>query len=462
MLKGEAIIAPDLENETRFQVSNSVKAAGAKSGMSTCIQAGNRPLGVLNVFHKTRRDFAPDDINFLQSLANVLTAAIERHRVEEDLRRTRAEAESANRAKSEFLSRMSHELRTPLNAILGFSQLLEMEEHDARQGESIGHITRAGQNLLNLINEVLDIARLDAGRIQFHRDNVDVVELLREVKTMATPLAARERVKLQIEEPSGETAAAFVSTDRERFKQVLLNLVSNAVKYNRSGGSATVAVKRNGARWLINVTDTGNGIPPEKIERLFVPFERLGTKEGGTADGTGLGLALCKRLVTALDGQIGVSSTVGVGSTFWVELPAVQPEPQTPAAPVQNRREKRTVLYIEDDIANYYLLERILQTRQEIKLVSALQGSLGLELARSQKPDLILLDLNLPDMPGEQLLGQLKSDDQTAQIPVIAVTGEMCMSRADQLKTLGAIELLVKPYRVQELTALVNRALGLG
>jgi PAS domain S-box-containing protein len=478
MLTGASVVSPNLGQEHRFVVSEVVRLAGAQSGMSACIQAGDRPLGVVNVFHKTPRDYTPDDVNFLQAVANVLTAAIERHRVEADLRRTRAEAEAANRAKSEFLSRMSHELRTPLNAILGFSQLLEIEEHNERQAESIAHISRAGQNLLNLINEVLDIARLDAGRMQFRSEPVELPALLREVMMLTTAMAARNQVTLKMQEET-TLEPPCVSLDRERLKQVLLNLVSNAVKYNRPQGKVTMTIARTEANWRINIADTGRGIPADQLPRLFKPFERLGQKEGGTEDGTGLGLALAQRLVTALNGKLGVTSTVNVGSTFWVEVPALdgappsiplKPNPQsssrsvaqslpTPTPLPSALRKERVVLYIEDDIANYYLLERILQSRKELKLVSALQGSLGLELARSQQPDLILLDLNLPDMSGEQLLRKLKGDPQTASIPVIAVTGEAASNRPDQLRAIGAVETLVKPYRVQELTVLIDRAL---
>jgi PAS domain S-box-containing protein len=591
MLTRAAVVVPNMATERRFQLSDIVRASGIMSGMSACIQAGNRPLGVLNVFNRAPRQFAPDDVSFLQGVANVLTAAIERHRVEEDLRRARAEAEAANRAKSEFLSRMSHELRTPLNAILGFTQLLEMEQHDERQAESILHISRAGKNLLDLINEVLDIARLDAGRMQFHIAPFELQPLLRETVMLSEASGKARNISVVVGEVPAE--AVSISTDRERLKQVLLNLMSNAVKYNRVDGSVVLSLQRHGAAWRILVTDTGQGLAPENLARLFVPFERLGVQEGGTEGGTGLGLALCLRLMTALRGTLGVESTVQVGSTFWVELPDVAPEPAVdppvslvamptpmapgtvtilkppmrpaptapfakpapaappppassavpttvptaaPARPVTSSPAPRTapgpspaarntatpflpstrvpvarpapvpvagapkstpmipqtapsplprapltitparpttspptepltrqytILYIEDDVANYYLLQRILHSRKELKLVSALQGSLGLELARSQKPDLILLDLNLPDMTGEQLLAHLKADPATARIPIVAVTGEAATDRPAELSALGVVDTLVKPYRVQQMTALLDQVLGI-
>ncbi len=460
---GEIVVTPDFSCEQRFAVSQDVKDIGARSGVCVLIQAGARPLGVLSAFSMSLRAYAPDDLSFLQAVVNVLSAAIERHQAEEHIRQAQAEAEAANRAKSEFLSRMSHELRTPLNSILGFTQLLEMEEHDARQEESIRHISRAGQNLLGLINEVLDIARLDAGRMQFHKEAVELSEFLREVTTFTMPLATRNKITVRLAEMPQETP--FVSTDRERIKQVMLNLLSNAVKYNRDGGSVTIAAARSEhGFWRVSVTDTGMGIPQEKLDRLFVPFERLGTKEGGIEGGTGLGLALCQRLVKALDGRLGAASTVGLGSTFWIDLPAIEmpKENTTTIEPVQTAPAKAryTVLYIEDDLANYYLLERILAPRKDIKLLSALQGRIGLDLARQHQPDLLLLDLNLPDMLGEQLLRILKDDPATAGIPVIAVTGEVASGRSNILRELGALDTLVKPYRVQELLALLDSVLG--
>ena len=467
---GEAIVSNDLRKETRFTLSDAAKASDVRSGITACIKAGDRPLGVIESFTFMPREFSRDDVSFVQSIANVLTAAIGRHEAEDSIRRARAEAEAANRAKSEFLSRMSHELRTPLNAILGFTQLLEMEEHTGNQGESIEHISRAGRNLLDLINEVLDIARLDAGRIQFNMEPVDVLELLRETVSFSTLTASKRKITFRLAEAPGE--APFVSSDRERLRQVLLNLLSNAVKFNHDGGCVTLAVTRiNAGMWRISVTDTGIGIAQEKLARLFVPFERLGTREGGTEGGTGLGLALCQRLIIGLGGRIGVSSNGGVGSTFWAELPAAEnlPElaPAGPAiplhedpAPPASSAAPRKLLYIEDDVANYYLLERFLSTRKDVQLFSALQGSIGIDLARQHRPALILLDLNLPDMNGEQVLRALRADPATADLRVVAVTGEIMTERENQLKALGVMETLMKPYKLAEITALIERALA--
>lgn len=464
---GIPVISVDLENETRFRVSESVRKAGAKSGLTVCIKTGEKSLGVLAVFSLRRRDFAQDEVNFIQTIANVITTAIERSHAEEEIRNAQADAEAANRAKSEFLSRMSHELRTPLNAVIGFAQLLGMEEATERQKESINHISRAGRNLLDLINEVLDVARLDAGRVQFNMETVDVLELLQELSNATAPSAAKRRIELRTVKPDG--GEPFVLADRERLKQVMVNLLSNGVKFNREGGTITLAVTRTDVKtWRISVTDTGAGIPQEKISRLFVPFERLGTPEGGIEGGTGLGLALCQRLVRALQGRIGVTSTVGVGSTFWIELPAGEDSPKPDrvpaliesALPTPEPAEKtHKVLYIEDDPTNFCLLERILAPRKDIKLLSALQGRLGLAIAREEKPDLILLDMNLPDMTGEQVLRTLKGSRSTDGIPVIAVTGELPGEREHELKALGITTMLFKPYKVTDITTLLERVL---
>ncbi len=467
---GEAVVSTDMQKETRFEYSEASRVSGVRSGIVACITAGDRQLGVFASFSLQPREFSRDDVSFVQSIANVLTAAIDRHEAEDSIRRARAEAEAANRAKSEFLSRMSHELRTPLNAILGFTQLLEIEEHTGNQGESIQHISRAGRNLLDLINEVLDIARLDAGRVHFNIESVDVIELLRETISFSTVTGSKRGIKVQLADTAGE--APFISSDRERLRQVLLNLLSNAVKFNHDDGSITLAVSRiSAAAWRISVTDTGFGIAQEKLGRLFVPFERLGTREGGTEGGTGLGLALCQRLITGLGGRMGVSSTVGVGSTFWAELPAAEnlhelPPPATDApshgdaVPAVAAAAPRKLLYIEDDAANYYLLERFLSPRKDIQLFSALQGSIGIEFARQHRPALILLDLNLPDMNGEEVLRALRADPATADLRVAAVTGEIMTEREKHLKALGVIETLTKPYKLSEITALIERALA--
>ena len=466
VITGLPVMVSDYETETRFIPSEACRLACIRSALTTPILADKLPFGVLGAFSTKANAFGPEDISFLQNVSNILSAAVQRLMAEETAHRAQGEAEAANRAKSEFLSRMSHELRTPLNAILGFSQLLEMEEHNERQAESIDHISRAGRNLLTLINEVLDIARLDSGRIKIEHEPVEITPLLEELVSYTQSLAAPHRIAIRFTElPANDPV---VIGDRERLKQVFLNLLSNAVKYNRPDGSVTITIAPSGADyWKISVTDTGHGIPAESLSRLFVPFERLGQKEGGTEGGTGLGLTLCQRLVKALEGRIGVASAVGVGSTFWVELPALvsvnaPAEPEVtisapPSAAADTGKQVRTLLYVEDDLANLSLLERIIETRKDLKCVACVQGGLALALAKEHRPALILLDLNLPDIPGETLFAQLRADPETLHIPIIIVTGEMNSERSENLLRAGAIEILSKPYRIQDFFKMIER-----
>jgi PAS domain S-box-containing protein len=467
LIVGHPVISSNYQVEKRFSPSESCRVAGIQCALTAPIQANARPFAVLGAFSIKKRTFGQDDISFLQGVANILSAAIERLRVEETAQRAQVEAETANRAKSEFLSRMSHELRTPLNAILGFTQLLELDQHDERHMESITHISKAGHNLLEMINEVLDIARLDSGRVEFHREPVDLPSFLADVVILLKPLASKHGITIRIADSVGEPPVA--DTDRERLKQIFVNILSNAIKYNRPAGSVTIAVARKDSGFInVSVTDTGYGIPQESLSRLFVPFERLGQKEGGTAGGTGLGLALCQRLVKGLGGQIGVASTVGLGSTFWVELPGKAEISETVPSPVSNQTEpepmadqsQKTVLYVEDDLSNYHLIERIIETRKGVKLVSAIDGSSVMDLIKLHPPSLILLDLNLPDTTGEILIEKLKGDDSSREIPVVLVTGEVASDRTNTVLRLGAAEILPKPYRIQDFLRVLDKYLG--
>jgi PAS domain S-box-containing protein len=466
LLVGEPVIVEDMAQETRFGISKVVRESGAVSGISVIVQAGNKPMGVLTAMTLQRRGFSVDDVNFLRSIANVLTAAIDRRSAEESIRLAQAQAETANRAKSEFLSRMSHELRTPLNAILGFTQLLEIDTPTAEQTESISHISRAGQHLLSLINEVLDIARVDAGRFALTLEPVELAEFVSSSVELIRPVAERHKIELVLEpiEPGLQ-----VEADRARFKQVLLNLFSNAVKYNRPAGRVVVTCSAaSQERVRISVRDTGPGIAPDKMTRLFVPFERLGA-ESTQIEGTGIGLALSQRIVTALGGQLGVESVVDEGSTFWMELKRVHPTALSPALTVDRglagppncaQPEKVfTILYVEDQDLNLRLVERLFATRPEYRLLPAMQGGLALDLAREHQPELILLDLNLPDMSGEVVLRRLKEDPAVSAIPVITVSADAMGDRIERLLALGATGYLTKPFLVSEFFQVIDGVL---
>jgi PAS domain S-box-containing protein len=472
LLAGEPIIVNDIAAETRFATSQAVHDAGLKSGISLAVKGIEGPLGVLAAFTKASRTFAPDDAHFLQTVANVLTAAIQREKAEESVRHAREQAELASRAKTEFLARMSHELRTPLNAILGFTQLMETETLGPSLAESVGHVSRAGKHLLSLINEVLDISRIDAGRFALSPEPIEVHGFLSDSIESIQPMATRHAIAIDLEPAIAEAPPLQVLADRHRVHQVMYNLLSNAVKYNRAEGRVAVRYRVDGPRIRITVADTGRGIEPEKLSRLFLPFERLGA-ESTDIEGSGIGLALSRGIVNALHGELHVESHVGEGSTFWLTLPrgdeispmdetqpvagSVATDPAPPAAPASDARQ--TLLYIEDQDLNLRLVERILNTRPQYRLITATLGNTGLELARSQQPDLILLDLNLPDMTGDEVLHRLKADAAVRHIPVIMVSADAMGERVEHLLRLGAVDYLTKPYKLEEFLRVIQKNL---
>ena len=463
LLLREPVISADLAEETRFTVSDAAKSINARSGLSVVVQTSGTPFGVLCTMSSEPRRFTQEDVHFLQTIANVLTSAINRQRAEESIRLAQEQAESANRAKSEFLSRMSHELRTPLNAIIGFTQLLEMEQLSANQTESVSHIARGGEHLLALINQVLDIAHIDTGRMTLTIENVEVAASFRESAELIQPLADRYGIRLSLD--LGKDGEICVKADRQRLQQVFMNLLSNAVKYNQPEGTVSVTAEVRDERVLIKIRDTGIGIPAEKMSRLFVPFERLGAEQT-PIDGTGIGLALAQRIVISNAGLLTVESVVGAGSTFTVDLPSVARETQIPATPDLPAEPKppqtghhKTVLYIEDQDMNLRLVERILKRQPELKLISAMQGSLGIDLAREHQPDAILLDLNLPDMSGDEVLRRLKLDEALRDIPVIMVSADALGDRIAQLMAQGAHSYITKPYKVADFLRTLNETL---
>jgi PAS domain S-box-containing protein len=394
-------------------------------------------------------------------------------RAKEEAEQAREEADRANCAKSEFLSRMSHELRTPMNSILGFAQLLEMGELDAGQKRAVERICTAGDHLLKLINEVLDLARIESNRLTFSVEPVRVAGLLRETIDLARPLASQYERWLSEEIPA--EADCYVQADRQRITQVLLNLVSNAIKYNRpDGGVRFLCRVEAGAAGQphvsIGVWDNGRGIAPDRMGELFTPFARLGA-EGSGIEGTGLGLSLSKRFVEAMGGSLRVESTPNVGSTFWIELPLAASPKQSAqqGAPGSDTLAREfslqgpaTVLYVEDNLANLDLIESIFASFPGVRLIPALQGQLGLELAREHRPDLILLDLHLPDIPGEVVLQTLRGDPRTGAIPVVIISADATPSRIGKLRAAGARQYLTKPLNVRQFLETVEQILSEG
>ena len=403
----------------------------------------------------------------LRGFAQLTRDLTERNKFEATLTNAKAVAEKANLAKSEFLSSMSHELRSPLNAILGFAQLMDSDSPSPTpaQSESILQILNAGWYLLELINEILDLAAIESGKLSMSVEPVLLSELLLECQSMIEPLAQKRGIRMSF--PQGD-AVYCVNADRTRVKQVLINLLSNAIKYNKPGGSVVVgcSAKSTSGMTRLTVTDTGPGLAPEKLGQLFQPFNRLGQESGGE-EGTGIGLVVSKRLVELMDGVIGVESTPGKGSIFWVEListtPLALPEsaeiaPPEEASPVTEV--VRTVLYVEDNPANLQLVEKIIGRRTDLRLLTAVDGSRGVEVARASRPDVILMDINLPGISGIDALKILRDDETTAHIPVIAISANAMARDVQKGLEAGFFRYLTKPIKVREFMDTLNVALA--
>jgi len=394
----------------------------------------------------------------------------ERKRAERALVSALDEAERATRAKSEFLSSMSHELRTPMNAILGFAQLLDYDKSlSPQQRDSIREILTAGDHLLALINDVLDLARIEAGRIDLSPGPVEVAPLVDECLALMGSLAAKHEVRLSYR----RHPAYAVHADSTRLKQALLNLLSNAVKYNRKGGSVEVGVLPavTEDRLRIVITDTGAGISPERLPDLFQPFSRLGA-ERGEIEGTGIGLVLTRRITELMGGTLGVESEFGVGSSFWLELPLAETLESTfphhshrtdsePAPlPSGTNAALHTVLYIEDNPASLKLVDQVLARRGGVRLLTAHTPELGFELALQHDPELVLLDINLPGIDGFGLLERLREDPRVAEIPVVAITANAMPGDIERGAAAGFAAYLTKPLSVERLFALLDRYLA--
>jgi signal transduction histidine kinase len=383
----------------------------------------------------------------------------------QELQEANKQLRAANSAKNEFLSRMSHELRSPLGAIMGFGQLLDFADLEQQHKQKVGMILKASDHLLSIVDDVLDISRVEEGGLSISQEPVAVQPLIDDAVELMRPLAAGMQV--EIHPPSFSGGKGYVSADAQRLKQVVINLLANAIKYNRRGGEVWVVVEPAAAdRVRISVSDTGKGIEQSSLAKLFVPFERLDAARSGI-DGTGLGLAVSRGLVEAMGGTIGAASTPDVGSVFFVDLIQGEPrvveeaddsEDQLIAVRSYDGRDRR-LLYIEDTLANVQLIEGILERRPSIRLIPAMLGQLGLDLAREHRPDLILLDLHLPDLPGEWVLVELRADEATRDIPVVILSADATGDR-EQILAGGARAYLTKPIVLRRLLETLDRFLA--
>ncbi len=445
---------------TEGKVTNYELTARARDGKETVVS-----YNATTFYDRDRR---------LQGVFAAARDVTERKQFEAALQETNVElesaksaAEQANQAKSDFLSNMSHELRSPLNAILGFAQLLESTSPlpTASQTESIAQILQAGWHLLKLINEVLDLAVVESGVLSLSPEPASLAEVISDCQAMMEPQAQQRGISMTF--PQSEIPY-FVDADRTRVKQVLINLLSNAIKYNREQGTVQVTCAISGPeRVRISVEDTGAGLAPDKLSQLFQPFNRLG-QEGSGEEGTGIGLVMSKRVVELMKGVIGVESRVGVGSVFWFEL-LLAPAPQPAAAGVESALTVadpeptsgplRTVLYVEDNPANLALVEQLIARRSDLQLLTAVNGTLGIALARTAQPDLILMDINLPGISGIEVLKILRDDPATAHILIVALSANAMPRDIQRGLEAGFFRYLTKPIKLNEFMETLDVAL---
>ncbi len=380
-----------------------------------------------------------------------------------ELTAARDVALKATQAKNAFLSSTSHELRTPLNAVLGFTQLLQLSDLSQEDRDSVERILGAGRHLLLLINELIDIARIESGEFSLSVEPVEVQPLVEETCQLMAPIAAARSITI------GQYClhpGLAVRADRLRLRQVLVNLVSNAIKYNRQGGAVSITYQADGAdKATVVVTDTGPGISAANLERIFIPFERLGAEQTAV-EGTGIGLPLARAFAEAMNGQLTASSVNGAGSTFTITLPRVPDMVHTRehehaasiSVPAQASPADASlcVLYIEDNSANIEVVSRFVKSRPNIRLKAVMSGRIGVEIAARELPDLVLLDLHLPDLPGREVLSQLRAEPVTAGIPIAVLSAEAAPTIIRQMRSNGIIAYLTKPLDLTELGQLLD------
>jgi signal transduction histidine kinase/ActR/RegA family two-component response regulator len=413
-------------------------------------------IGLVGAFYDRRRE-VDAILEAARLRAEVAKRTEELRATAQQLDSALARAERASASKSDFLASMSHELRTPLNSILGFSELLQtsktFEPLTTKQAGAVKQIEQAGRHLLYLIDDILDLSRIEAGRLSLSIEPVDVAQLIEETTAMLQPTAIAAGVTIHTDAAFG---GVVVKADRRRLQQVLINLVSNGVKYNKRGGRVNVGCRQTEGGAQIAVSDTGIGIPQRFMDEVFEPFNRLG-QENSEIGGYGVGLALCKRLVEAMRGEITANSVEGEGSTFALTLPLASAYTLSHA---EATGATATVLYIEDNPANILLMRHVIKEVDGVDLVVATHPSEGIELARRMQPALILLDINLPEMDGFEVLRILKSDDETAHIPVFALTANAMPREVERGKAAGFDRYFTKPLKIAYLVEAIEIALS--
>jgi PAS domain S-box-containing protein len=405
-------------------------------------------------------------------LLTVMIDITARKQAMEEIKNARNEADKANMAKSEFLSRMSHELRTPMNSILGFAQLMEMGDLIPAHRRGVSHILKSGKHLLDLINEVLDISRIEAGRISLSIEPVKLIYAITEVLDIVIPQAMDRNQLIKLANlPSNQY---FVNADNQRLKQVLLNLINNAVKYSKQGSVINITTKLlpadlNGISYIrISVIDQGIGIKADEMSKLFLPFERIGAEKTET-EGTGLGLSVVKKLMEAMGGRVGAESVYNEGSTFWIELKMTEnltrkDESVTYSDLSGNSvpSKRGNVLYFEDNISNIELVDGIIGThRPHIQLVTSVSGINAVEMAIECRPDLILLDLDLPEIHGSEILANLQADAETKSIPVVIISADAMSHQIKKMLKSGARDYLTKPIEIPVFLQMIDLWIGI-
>ncbi|MFY7960647.1 MAG: ATP-binding protein [Elsteraceae bacterium] len=443
---------PTLEGPTRFQEATRLSAALRQAGARMAQREAERA--------NTAR------------LLREQVATMER-RIEErteDLIKALSVATQASKAKSEFLANMSHELRTPLNAVIGFAQLLEAKLGKRQEGDYAGYIHQAGEQLHVLLKDILDLAKIESGHLKIDMEPTPLGSLFEQIEATMGSMAQAHGVTLTLPPP---TLATAVSADPARLRQVLQNLISNAIKYNRPGGSVTIDVARQRpGRVRVYVSDTGTGIPIERQGELFQAFNRLGLEQS-SIEGTGIGLAICRHLMTLMGGAIDFASAPGVGSQFWVELAEATSDADqelihttTNLTPLSSARRRKlsgaapAILYIEDNAANLTLMTETLRSQANYQILTAETGRDGLAMAKERRPDAILLDIRLPDLDGFEVLSQLRSASETREIPVIAVSAHALPSDVARGLSSGFLRYLTKPFLITDLMEALTLALS--